>query len=71
MMTDSHPPIRSLPTPEPERYVTRKELATLMGVSLRTVDRMLAEGMPSVSWGRRTRRMRASVAMQWAREHRA
>jgi hypothetical protein len=27
-----------------------------MGVSLATVDRMVAEGMPSVTWGRRIRR---------------
>src|SRR6267154_29927 len=40
----------------PERYVARAELAAIMGVSLATVDRMVAEGMPSVTWGRRTRR---------------
>jgi hypothetical protein len=36
----------------PERYVARAELAAIMGVSLATVDRMVAEGMPSVTWGR-------------------
>jgi hypothetical protein len=41
-----------------ERYVSRAELAAIMGVSLATVDRMVAEGMPSVTWGRRTRRFR-------------
>lgn len=46
--------------PVGERYVSRRELATLMGVSLATVDRMVAEGMPSVTWGRRTRRFRVS-----------
>jgi hypothetical protein len=30
-----------------ERYVSRAELAVLMGVSLATVDRLVAEGMPS------------------------
>ncbi len=30
--------------PVGERYVSRRELATLMGVSLATVDRMVAEG---------------------------
>jgi hypothetical protein len=34
-----------------ERYVSRAELAALMGVSLATVDRLVAEGMPSVTWG--------------------
>ena len=52
----------------PERYVTRVELAAIMGVSLATVDRMVAEGMPSVTWGRRTRRFRASVAIAWAED---
>jgi phage terminase Nu1 subunit (DNA packaging protein) len=52
--------------PTPERYVSRSELALLMGVSLATVDRMVAEGMPSVTWGRRTRRFRPSLAITWA-----
>jgi hypothetical protein len=51
-----------------ERYVSRYELARLMGVSIATVDRMVAEGMPSVTWGRRTRRFRPSVAIGWAVE---
>lgn len=52
----------------PERYVARTELAVIMGVSLATVDRMVAEGMPSVTWGRRTRRFRPSAAIAWALE---
>ncbi len=51
-----------------EPYVSRYELARLMGVSVATVDRMVAEGMPSVTWGRRTRRFRPSVAIDWAAE---
>jgi hypothetical protein len=51
-----------------EPYVSRYELARLMGVSVATVDRMVADGMPSVTWGRRTRRFRASVAIGWAAE---
>jgi hypothetical protein len=54
------------PTRAPERYVSRSELADLMGVSLATVDRLVAEGMPSVTWGRRTRRFRPSIAIAWA-----
>jgi phage terminase Nu1 subunit (DNA packaging protein) len=50
----------------PERYVARAELAAIMGVSLATVDRMVAEGMPSVTWGRRT--LRPSAAIAWAME---
>ncbi len=51
-----------------ERYVSRYELARLMGVSVATVDRMVADGMPSVTWGRRTRRFRPSAAIGWATE---
>lgn len=60
--------LAELPTPEPERYLTRAELARLMGISVSTIDRMVTEGMPSVLWGRRTRRFRASLALAWARE---
>lgn len=60
--------VRSIRTPEPEVYVSRIELARLMGVSLRTIDTLVAEGMPSVTWGKRVRKFKASVAMQWARE---
>jgi len=56
-----------LPTPEPEAYVTRGQLAARMGVSVDTVDRLVKAGMPSVCWGRRTRRFRASTAIAWAR----
>ncbi len=51
-----------------ERYVSRLELAKIMGVSLATVDRMVAGGMPSVTWGRRTRRFRPSSAIAWAED---
>ena len=59
--------VHALPAPEPERYVTRAELADLMGVSVRTVDRLVAAGMPSVTWGVRARRFKPSVAIAWAR----
>jgi hypothetical protein len=58
-------------TAELERYVSRHELAGLMGVSIATIDRMVTEGMPSVTWGRRTRRFKPSAAMAWARTRRA
>jgi phage terminase Nu1 subunit (DNA packaging protein) len=51
----------------PERYVDRRELATLMGVNVRTIDRMVRDGMPSESWGLRARRFRPSLALAWAR----
>ena len=50
-----------------ERYVTAGELAQLMGVSVRTIKRMTAAGMPSETWGMsRTRRYLPSQAMGWA-----
>jgi phage terminase Nu1 subunit (DNA packaging protein) len=50
-----------------ERYVTAAELAQLMGVSVRTIKRMTAAGMPSETWGMsRTRRYLPSQAMGWA-----
>jgi excisionase family DNA binding protein len=64
--------IQALPAPElyvtPEPYLTRKQLAPLMAISVRTLDRMIAEGMPCVRWGRRTLRLRASSALEWAHE---
>lgn len=62
--------VRALPVPEPERYLTRQQLADLMGVSTRSIDRMVSEGMPSETWGLRSRRFRASTALAWARERR-
>jgi phage terminase Nu1 subunit (DNA packaging protein) len=71
-MSPHSPPIGPFrePTelPSVERYVSRAELAAIMGVSLATVDRMVAQGMPSVTWGRRTRRFRPSVAISWGLE---
>lgn len=55
------------PFVEKERYVTRKQLAEIMGVSLDTIDRMVREGMPSETWGMRARRFKPSVALAWAR----
>ncbi len=54
-----------------ERYVERHELAARMGVSGGTVDNLRREGMPSVTWGRRTRRFLPSVCIAWAasRDH--
>lgn len=60
--------VTALPVRESERYVSRAELADLMGVSLTTIDRMVSEGLPSETWGRRTRRFRPSLAIAWARQ---
>lgn len=49
-----------------ERYVKGPELALLMGVSERTINRWVAAGMPSETWGMRARRFLPSRAMEWA-----
>jgi excisionase family DNA binding protein len=60
--------LRSFPAPAPtERYLTRQQLAELMGVHVSTIDRMVRDGMPSETWGRRSRRFLASRALAWAR----
>lgn len=51
----------------PEPYVTRAQLATRLGVSVRTVDRLVADGAPSEQWGLRARRFRVSEVTEWVR----
>lgn len=60
--------LRAMPPDERERYVDRRRLAELMGVSVSAVDRMVRAGMPSETWGMRARRFRPSAALAWARE---
>lgn len=62
--------VSGLPVATVEPFLSRRELAELMHVSLSTIDLMVKEGMPSVTWGRRTRRFRASTAIAWAQEQR-
>ena len=59
--------VHGLKVPASERYVTRAELAEMMGVSVSTIDRLVHDGMPSETWGMRTRRFLPSRALAWAR----
>jgi phage terminase Nu1 subunit (DNA packaging protein) len=59
--------VRGMPLGCDEMYVTRGELAVLMHVCVRTIDRFVSEGMPSERWGMRTRRFLPSRALAWAR----
>ena len=54
-----------------EPYVDRKQLAKTMGVSVATIDRMVRAGMPSETWGLRSRRFQVSAALAWAQARRA
>ncbi len=50
-----------------ERYVDAREHAEIMGVSVSTVKRLVANGMPSETWGMAlTRRYLPSQALAWA-----
>lgn len=53
--------------PLPARYVTRRELSELLGVSISTVDRMREMGMPSVVFCKSARRFELNQALSWAR----
>ena len=51
----------------PEPYVSPRELARIMGVSRSTIYRWLDQGLPSETWGLRTRKFKPSQAMAWAK----
>jgi hypothetical protein len=54
--------------PTAERYISAVELGGLMFVSLSTIRRMTAAGMPSTTFGMgHTRRYLASECIEWAR----
>jgi predicted DNA-binding transcriptional regulator AlpA len=55
----------------PEAYVTREQLAVILGVSLSTIDRMRARGMPYRVFGRRAVRFRLSEVLAWPEERAA
>lgn len=50
---------------EPERWLTRRELARLLNVGERTIARWVTEGCPSETWGQRSRRFLASEVIEW------
>lgn len=52
--------------PVPDELVTRHELAAMMRISVATVDRLRAAGMPCVRFSPGTIRFRAMEAMRWA-----
>jgi phage terminase Nu1 subunit (DNA packaging protein) len=43
-------------------------MAAILHVSLRTLDKFVAEGMPSENWGLRSRVFKPSEALAWARD---
>lgn len=48
-----------------EPFLTRQELADRLQLCVTTVDAMVADGCPSYTWGRRTRRFLLSEVLAW------
>ena len=55
--------------PNIEEYVDRKEAASHLGVSVRTLDRMRSEGLPHWRYGRKLIRFRRSEITRWAEDN--
>jgi excisionase family DNA binding protein len=58
-------PARARGTLAPDRYLNATELAAHLGVCTRTISRMVREGCPSHSFGRRLRRFRLAEVEDW------
>jgi excisionase family DNA binding protein len=54
--------------PEPEPYLTRRELAGRLHIGLTKLDELVKDGMPSHTWGMRIRRFRYSECERWLRQ---
>lgn len=54
-------------TPAQERWLTRAELAAHWRISLKTLDGLVGEGLPSETWGRKIRRFNLAEAEAWRR----
>lgn len=52
---------------EAEVYLTRRQVASRLGIGLTTLDGYVKAGMPSYSWGLRIRRFRFSEVERWLR----
>jgi phage terminase Nu1 subunit (DNA packaging protein) len=55
----------TVPGERPERFLTRAQLAEIIGVSTDTVDRWRKQGLPCVTWGERSVRMRFTDCEAW------
>jgi excisionase family DNA binding protein len=58
-------PARPAATVQPDRYLSRAQLALHLGVCTKTIDRMVREGCPSHTFGRRLRRFRLREVECW------
>jgi excisionase family DNA binding protein len=58
-------PARAAAALTPDRYLNRAELADYLGVCTRTISRMVREGCPSHTFGRRLLRFRLAEVEDW------
>ncbi len=54
-----------VPLRDQERFVTTGELAGFLGLSDRSVERLVARGLPVHRWGLRANRFLPSEALAW------
>ena len=57
------------PTVEP--FLNRVQMAEIMGISTKALDRLVREGLPCRTWGLRTRVFRVSEALAWDAQRQA
>lgn len=54
---------------EPPEYVTREQLAKILGVKPAKVDDLRERGLPWLRWGHRTVRFEREVALRWVNQY--
>jgi phage terminase Nu1 subunit (DNA packaging protein) len=54
---------------EPDEILTRQELAAELKISLPTLDKLRAAGLPSETWGLRTVRFRRRKVLSWLAQY--
>jgi phage terminase Nu1 subunit (DNA packaging protein) len=51
------------------KYLTKKQLAECYGVSTRTVERRVRQGLPCIPWGKRCKRYDPEAVEKWLHEN--
>ncbi|HTI70870.1 MAG TPA: helix-turn-helix domain-containing protein [Candidatus Limnocylindria bacterium] len=53
-----------------QRYINRRAVARMLGVSTRTVDNLVRQGCPHIKLGYRSVRFEPDQVATWLRDHR-
>jgi len=61
-------PARPASTVAPDRYLSRAGLAEHLDIHVKTVDRMVRQGCPSHTFGRRLRKFKLAEVDRWIEE---